>query len=784
MPLIRKSIPSLVNGVSQQASSMRLPTQGEESVNTYPSIVDGLRKRPPLKHIAKLQSGTLGDAFLHTINRDSNEQYIAIITQNDIDVYDINGVAKTVNTPDGTGYLNESTPSSLFRATTIADYTIIANQNKTVEMDPSTTPTNSSSGIVFVKQASSTGEYKVIVDGTEQANYGTTSGEDSVSTSEIATELASELTTNLGAGWTIDRIHSTIKITKDDDSAFTLDVEDSASGTYLKMAKEKVTSLSDLPIQCFNDYIVKIVGDADSEYDDYYVKFETDDSGLTEGTGSWVETVGPGIEYQFNASTMPHTLVREADGTFTFGEATWGDRVAGDTETAENPSFVGNEIFDITLFKNRLGFLSRDKLILSRSGKFFEYFPETVTTALDGNPIDVSAQHTKVSFLKNAIPFDEQLILLSAETLFVIPETDILTAKTISIDPKKEYSNRVECQPVGIGSSVFFAQDTTNYSQVFEYTVTDNDNDNDAIEITDHIPRYIPKELKKLVKIGKEHLFAITDQEPNKIYFYKFYKDLQKRKLQSAWQTWEFDSDCNILNIDSIGDELFVVSQYTDGVYLEKINVSFEADSNQSYITHLDRRVTDSDCTVTYDSGTNKTTFTLPYQVTGTMEVVTRNGGSVPTGVILNVFSQSGNDVVVNGDYSSQPVYLGVVYESDHEFSHFYLTQQRADRSEQLVSDGRLQISYISIRYEDTGYFRFEITPDLRETSIKEFTGKLVNSGQNLIDTLPLESGTLKSFVLSKNDQVSIRLKNDTFLPSNFINAEWVGFINPIARGV
>lgn len=783
MPLVRKPIPSMINGVSQQAPALRLLNQCESSVNCYPSVVDGVRKRPPSQHVAKLKSGTLGDAYIHTINRDSDEKYISIFTQNSAEVFDIDGVSKTVNTPDGTAYINETSPSTTFRSTTIADFTFVVNQNKTTATESTTTPQNDSSGIVFVKQASSTGEYKVFIDGTEQANYGTIVGEDSVSTAEIATELASELVTNLGVDWTITRIHSTILIEKGDNSSFTLDVEDSSSGNYLKMAKDKVQSLSDLPIQCFNGYIVKILGDADSEYDDYYVKFETDDDGLTEGTGTWVETVGPNIEYQFDASTMPHVLIRQSDGTFDFQEAEWGDRVAGDLETAENPSFVGNKIQDITLFKNRLGFLSRDKLILSRSGKFFEFFPETVTTFLDGNPIDIATGVASVSFLKNAIAYNEQLLLFSPEAQFIIPKSDILSAKTISIDLTTSFENETDVKPVGIGNSVFFATETTNYTNVLEYKVTENSTTNDALDITAHVPQYIPKNAMKFATIGKEHLFVLSEDEPNCIYFYKFYVSGQQ-KLQSAWQKWTFDSDCTILNIDAINEDLFIVAQYTDGVYLEKINISFEHDANETYITHLDRRVTDADCTVVYDSVTNRTTFTLPYQVTGDMEVVTRYGGPMPSGVVLPQYSASGTDIVVTGDYSSQVVYIGTYYTKIYETSQFFVTTQRSDRSETLVSDGRLQIKTYRVRYENTGYFRIEVTPNLRDTSIKEFTGKIVNSGNNLIDGVALESGELQTLVQSKNDQVSIKLINDSFLPSNFTTAEWKGEINPKGRGV
>ena len=45
MALVSKSIPNLINGVSQQPPALRLPTQGEAQENGLSDVVDGLKKR-------------------------------------------------------------------------------------------------------------------------------------------------------------------------------------------------------------------------------------------------------------------------------------------------------------------------------------------------------------------------------------------------------------------------------------------------------------------------------------------------------------------------------------------------------------------------------------------------------------------------------------------------------------------------------------------------------------------------------------------------------------------
>ena len=54
MGLVSKSIPNLINGISQQPPSLRLPTQGEVQENGLSDVVDGLKKRPPTKFLKKL----------------------------------------------------------------------------------------------------------------------------------------------------------------------------------------------------------------------------------------------------------------------------------------------------------------------------------------------------------------------------------------------------------------------------------------------------------------------------------------------------------------------------------------------------------------------------------------------------------------------------------------------------------------------------------------------------------------------------------------------------------
>ena len=144
-------------------------------------------------------------------------------------------------------------------------------------------------------------------------------------TDGIAIDLAAELVTNLGGGYTVTRSGPVILIKKTT-GTFSLQVEDSQGGSTLLAFKNKVQRFSLLPSVCADGYVIEVDSDPDSDVDSYFVKFVVNNPGDTMGEGTWKETVAQGIPYKLNPTTMPHVLVREADGTFTFREQEWGER--------------------------------------------------------------------------------------------------------------------------------------------------------------------------------------------------------------------------------------------------------------------------------------------------------------------------------------------------------------------------------------------------------------------------------------------------------------------------
>lgn len=195
MAFISSSIPNLVNGISQQPDSLRLPSQAERQVNGYSSTASGLRKRPETEFIKNLFSATLSNAdqvFVHFIERDEDEKYIVVVSGSNLRVFDLAGVEQTVNFPDGKSYLSTLTPAKDMRLLTVADTTFVVNRTVTTEKGTIRTPRRPYEGIVSVQAGNYGKTYEILINGVVVASYSTPDGTAGAHAAQIGTDFIAE----------------------------------------------------------------------------------------------------------------------------------------------------------------------------------------------------------------------------------------------------------------------------------------------------------------------------------------------------------------------------------------------------------------------------------------------------------------------------------------------------------------------------------------------------------------------------------------------------------------
>lgn len=779
----RGILPNLVNGVSQQAPSLRLPSQCDAQDNFYPTIVEGLKDRPPTEMIAKLPN-TTSNVFSHIINRDGNERYVVIYDGTAIEVYDFAGNAKTVNAPNGYGYLTCDNPADDIRALTIADYTFVLNRTKQVAMAASpVAAARPYEALVNVMAGNYGMTYQIIINGVVAASVATsTTDVHELDTNYIASALYTQLATNgyTSGPWMCGIYSNAIHI-QNSSVDFSITATDGQNNSGMVAVKGETEKFADLPTFGPPGFVIKVSGDQQTSFDDYWVTLVNDDF----GQAIWKECVAPGTPLNLNADTMPFTLVREADGSFTFKQAAWDTRVCGDATSSPDPSFVGHTLNELFFHKDRFGILANENVILSRTGSFFNFFRTSCTAVLDDDPIDVGATHTKVSILQNVMTFQGDLIVNSGQTQFRLAGNETLTPKTVSLLPLTEFVTS-DVRPVGLGTWCYFTARRGDWESVWEYTTDKVSATSTANEVTSHCPVYIPAGAFHMAGTSNESLLAVlTHGDPSAVYAYRYYWS-GEQKLQSAWGRWSFPGVTKVLNAAFIQSELYLVMQRSDGVYIEKMRVQPNVtDTGLEYLIHLDRRVS-SDYSSSgfhlgpvYDPVAKTTTYALPYTPTSDIHAVSAPGGSVSAGREVPVVSVDVEQVTIKGDTRTWKLYFGYTYERRYRFSPIYdrqMNPQNPYGGGTVVSiTGRLQLMRLTVAFNRTTYFRFEVTPEGRETYVHTYTGRVLGKAANTLGGVPVVTGKRTFPVFANSETVKVELVNDSWMPSSFLSAEWFG---------
>ncbi len=783
--LVDTSVPSLVNGVSQQAENFRFPSQCEEQINGFSSVLRGLLKRPHTKHVAPL---TLADDNFSAwpVVRSASERYMLVLGDQSLRVFGLDGVEKTVKNASGDpisssdlAYLHTSTPTTSLYPLTVADYTILLNRDKVTALSSTVTPALWPSALVFVKQFRLGATYTI-----KLYNDPTSSTPDTTVTNTVTDANGNQgnITADLraaiaasAANTLYDHFHSdsVLFITKKDESDFRIEIECSVP-EGMAVFKDVAQDFAQLPKKGWVGFSLKIKGDPEDAGDDYYVKFVPQDphaEGFAEGT--WEESQGFGLQDQFDVTTLPHAL--ENHGTyFVFKPLSWSSRLCGDTATNPQPSFVGKQIRDVFFHKNRLGFLADENTILSEASEFFNFWRTTVIQLLDSDPIDVGGSHTKVSILNTAVPTSKKLVLFSEQTQFLLESGDTLTPKTVSLPVVSEYENIPSVRPVSLGKSVIFPFKRGEFSGFYEYAVETDTQLFTGFDITEHCPSYLSGTVTEFdLSTTGNILLARTDAAADTLFVYQFFKRNEDR-LQSAWHKWQFRG-ATILSFFVIGTVLYLVLKRGGSYFLESLETDVGVlDSHSEFTTRLDRRIDDSAVTITHDAILDVTTFTMPYTpLASSARVFVRSTADVDGGAQVPLTLQAGTTLKANGDWTTTPLWFGENYAMTTTLTRPLMRDMQRDGTPVIVP-GRFQVRRGLIAFNDSLAFRVEVTPSGRDTKTYVFSPRSLGTLTALTGSPPKpQDGVFPFAVYSKNDQVTIRLVNDTALPCALLSIDW-----------
>ena len=682
----------------------------------------------------------------------------------------------------GNAYLKDATPSDI-ELLTLNDYTFVLNKAKTVQMTANTTHPGIPAYRAFVViSIVGSGDYDITLTGQTAtfSSSATTDGE------AIAADLASDINGN--NGYTAEAIGPGLYITRT--SAFTIKTAGPGSSNSIYAITDTVDNISKLPAQSKDGYITKVINSTSVDIDDMYVKFVGSGG---DGTGYWEETTEPGITYEFDPLTMPHQLVRNADGSFTFGPVNWNNRIVGDDLTNPKPSFVDHEISHIFFYRNRMGFLSGQNVILGKAGDLFNFWNTSAQVATDDDPIDISAAGKKPVFLNYVEPTSVGLVMYSTTEQFLLTtDSDILSPKSSKVNTLSSYECDATVESVPLGTSQAFISKTPLYTRLFELNEINTEQPPLMADITNLVPELIPQSIDSLVSSPALSIVSLGTIGSSDIFQYRFLTESRERRIVNSWYKWTLTGTLLTQFFDS-STWYAVVKNGTD-VYVQKFDVT--QSSEQGFLTLPTGEKTDVCLDLfstnphrTYNSTTDQTRVFLPYDsVTGKELNVVVLGGFIGDGATTSAESvgavlkptiagSAGAQYVdIDGDYRGRDLVIGYIYEMIIDLPKIYVYNV-ADKSVNNDDVSSLIIHRLKVKTGLSGPVDYKISitgvPDWTDTisvtQPSQYNLNNVNMQASSIHVVP---------IYQRNENLAVRIIGNTPFPVSLLSLDWEGKYN------
>ena len=602
----------------------------------------------------------------------------------------------------------------------------------------------------------------------------------------------------------------------------------------MSVISTKAQDVSRLPAMNKHGYVVEVSNDADTETDNYYLKFVAD-NGIS-GTGSYEETIRPHnfhgtgtdqqVKLRLNPNSMPHALVNNRNGSFTFirlnetnanllgNENYWKDRQVGDNVSNPFPTIVGKQITNLFFHRNRLGLVADEQIVMSQPGSYFNLGIVSAIAASDDNPVDISVSDVKPAFIRHTLPINKGIMMFSDNAQFLLfTESDIFSPKTVRLKKVASYECDADIQPLDLGTSVLFTSSVAAYSRAFEAVIVDDDTPAQVIEQTRVVPEFLPRDITQSTNSKVLGITTYGKKDTENLYHYKYYNADNKRE-QSAWYTWLIKGQ--LQHMFYTASSFFTIT-YFEGTYrLARYEYMTETTANRSYkiddgtteslptaITtarsfeaHLDFMVLPN--SILGSQNPDQTSITVPYTISSTNSptnfyMVGLSGtdafGESIAGMVKTADSVSGTTAIFNDivlDSTTSKVAVGYGYASMIQLPTFYMNlgQNAYD------VDGDLRISGINFELGHGGLVQFSVKSpyeyvDENGTIVKDVDdymqlGDGMTSDSNQLNTHPTKlTSSLRLPIQRKNNKYILTIFFNTPFSTALISASWDGIYNP-----
>ena len=649
MANLTQTIPDYLGGVSKFPDDKKELGELKDCLNGYPDPTFGLTKRPGFKHIITPADPNTETEFQNAkwfhIHRDGDETYIGCLKLTstvDVRIWNVSAsppVECTVT--DGTNalnYLNLNGASTFkdFEVISIQDTTVITNKKAATAMVAASTFVNNAQATVKLPVTASAGllantTYAITLTKTDGSSIGTASEDSGTNTIHtLLTNLTSDL--NALTGVTAVKLDTSIEITfkvSGVDTAFNITCTAGTDDTGIEWYQDEVQVFTTLPERSKHGRIVRVLNSDKIDEDDYYLKFEGNNN--ENGIGKWVPTISPSVSVGFNAATMPHELINTAENQFTFRQITWDERGVGDDTTNPKPTFVTKTIQQTFIHNNRLGFLSKDNIIFSQAGDFYNFFKESAQIQIASDPIDVNVSSVRPVVLHGAKSTPAGLILFSKDQQFLLSSIDgPLTPTSVEVKSISNFEMDPEIDPVDMGTNLIFVSKTPGFTRIYSLSTQGRESNPQVDDIGKTVSEWIPETVNHVVTSPQNSFVALYGTTKKDVYFYRtysrtmaYYNPEGRDQILNAWFRWGLPGEVQFIAVDS--DLMYAVT--TQGGRTTLLSASINQTPEETILVNSNGEKINP-CMDLYAIAKS-----APYQAMDTLTITTAGNGwtSAPT---------------------------------------------------------------------------------------------------------------------------------------------------------
>lgn len=460
-------------------------------------------------------------------------------------------------------------------------------------------------------------------------------------------------------------------------------------------------------------------------------------------------------------------------------------------------------IGSMALFRNRLFLSSGDIVFSSRLNDFSDFWLDNPGSINDKDPIETTLSTNKYAAVTTMTPFDSYLFInTGSDTQFTMKGSENrITPFNAEVSPTAFYSTSPLTEPVLLGSQVYFFAPKRMYVYFSDATVSINQ----AIEVSQHCPNYLPSTYGQVTTIPGYDSVAIVDYDNPKFLYMYTNRYSGSDVTQNAFFRYIFDTD--IMSVNSYDNRLFFVTRYeinsgTDIEYKYFLEYTefYDPDINSPKLDHT-LQISELDLTdpaagsIEYDSGLGQTTITVNgyanqnpnYLYVDVNEEDPLSGvgydlaSGINDGTVISVGTNNGTlSVVINGKLTTsnriRSFRFGTRYTMTIQLSPQFIRDENAN-----VVEGVFSMRTLHLRHHNTGVYQVEKSVrGRRSVSLVYSPAEVDEKNQNEIDlNMPLPSyekdGESFTKILGYAAETDLFIVSDSSNPVNVTQIEIKG---------